>query len=606
MKNIIKFFALALAAATLAVSCDLSEYNPNKPGYEQVFGSVENVQYVINDFYGAFGSVTSAYSGDTGTDIFPASQLAARFRSTYDATTPGDSWGEWDDVYALNYTLERLNSSAASSLDASVRNDFKAQVKLFRANKYFGMLQTYGDLPWIDRVISPTETEYEHKDRDSRDVIIKHIIDDLDDAIDGITSTSPDGTCVSKEVALFVKMQVCLYEASFRKYNDVTTSAKGAKFSNYSVEELYRLAADAAKQIMETGKYELIPNYRDLFLSEKLQTKEVILGAQTAANVKGSQNYYFAYRGIGEPRSFTRNFINTFLMKDGTPYTNKSGYATDSWKDEFTNRDPRLDSIVRYPGYHYNYAKSIPDFECSKLGYQVRKCVYDHPAETSGADPDEKQNANLNSSPLMRYAEVLLDYAEAKAELGEMDNSIWTQTIGAIRKRAGITGSTLTTVPTTVDNYLKTNFYPNVTDAAIMEIRRERAIELCLEGRRTDDLIRWGCGKQLASAPWTGINIDAINTPIDLDGDGTNDICFYTTAAGKSAGETAGVTTIDVSGTSGVTCIANGSKYQLNYPVSSTLRYWAADNHFILEAIPSEVIAEYEAVGYTLTQNPGY
>ncbi len=606
MKNIFKLLAIALGAATLVVSCDLSEYNPNKPGFEQVFGSPANVQYVLNDFYGTFGSVTSAYSGDSGTDIFSASQLGVRFRSTYDATIPGADWGEWDDIYALNYTLERLNSSASSALSPSTKKDFIAQVKLLRAEKYYDMIKSYGDVPWIDKVIGPTQTDYEHKDRDSRDVVLKHIIDDLDEAIANITTTSPDATCVSKEVALFVKMRICLYEASFRKYNDINSSVKGSKFSNYTVNDLYKLAADAAKKIIDGGKYELISNYRDLFLSEKLQTKEVILGAQTAANIRGSQNYYFAYSGIAEPRSFTRQFINTYLMKDGTPYTNKSGYATDSWKDEFTNRDPRLALTVRYPGYEYDGAVAIPDFACSKLGYQVRKCVYDHPAETSGLVPDEKDKANLNSSPLMRYAEVLLSYAEAKAELGEMDNTIWAQTVGAIRKRAGITGSSLTTVPTTVDNYLKTNFYPDVTDAAIMEIRRERAIELCLEGLRQDDLLRWGCGKLLASAPWTGINFDAIDAPVDLDGDGADDVCFYTTAAGKSAGETAGVQTVDVSGDNVLTYIKNGSKYQLSYPVPATLRYWASDNHLIVDAIPSEVIADYEAQGYTLTQNPGY
>ena len=603
MKNIFKIGALALCASFIAVSCDLSEYNPNEPGYEQVFGSSVNVQYVLNDFNGTFGSVTSPYKGDVATDIFAASQLPERFRSTYDATVPGENWGEWDDVYAINYTLERLNSSASDALPASDKANFKAQTKLFRAKKYFDMVKTYGDVPWFDRVIKPTEDDYEHKDRDSRDEIIKHIISDLDDAIAGITSTSPDGTGITKDVAIFFKMRVCLYEASFRKYNNVTASAKGVSFSNYTVNDLYKLAADAAEELINSGKYSLISNYRDLFLSETLQTQEVILGAQTAAGIYGDQNNYFAYTKVNEPRSFSRNFINTFLMKDGTAYTSKSGYATDSWKDEFTNRDPRLELTVRYPGYEYDGAVVVPDFACSKLGYQVRKCVYDHPAENSGADPDEKA-ANLNCSPLMRYAEVLLSYAEAKAELGEMDNTIWAQTVGAIRKRAGITGSSLTTVPTTVDSYLKTNFYPDVTSAAIMEIRRERGVELCLEGLREADLIRWGCGKLLASAPWDGINFDALDTALDLDGNGTNDVCFYTSDAGKSS--ESGVVNIDVSGSSELGYKANGSKYQLIFTVAPTLRYWAADNHLILEAIPSEVIAEYETRGYTLTQNPGY
>ena len=601
MKKIFKLFAIALSVATVAVSCDLSEYNPNEPGYEKVFSSATNVQYVINSFYGGFGSVTNAYSKDVPTDYFPAQNLSARYQAGYSATST-DKWGEWDDIYQYNYVLTQLGSSAAASLSASEKDEFIAQVRLFRGKKYYDMVKQYGDLPWFDHVIGAADTDDEHKDRESRDVIMKHVLEDLDYAIDHIKATSPDATCVSKEVALFVKMRACLYEASFRKYNNVTASVKGEAFTNYTVEDLYALAADAAKQIIDGGKYSLVSDWRSLFLSEKLQTKEVILGAQTAANIQGSQNNFFVYTKQNAPKSLTRTFVNTFLMKDGTPYTDKSGYATDSWKDEFTNRDPRLALTVRYPGYKFAGETAVPDFGASFLGYQIRKFCLDQYADTSGADPDEKDKQNSNSTPIFRYAEVLLTYAEAKAELGQMDNAVWAQTVGAIRQRAGITGSSLTTVPSTVDNYLKTNYYPDVTSAAILEIRRERGIELCLEGVRQDDLIRWGCGKLLSTAPWDGINVAAVNTALDLDGNGTNDVCFYTDASKKVDG----VANVAVDGSTGLTVADNGGKKQLMYNVDPDLRYWAPDNHLILDAIPSQEIAAYKKLGYTLTQNPGY
>lgn len=600
MKKILSLIALGTAFA-FAVSCDLSEYNPNEPGYEKVFSSATNVQYVINSFYGGFGSVTNAYSKDAATDYFPAQALSARFQKGYSATST-DKWGEWDDVYQYNYVLTQLNSSAASALSAAEKEDFIAQVRLFRARKYYNMVMQYGDLPWFDRVINPVETDYEHKDRESRDVVMKHILEDFDYAIEHITATSPDATCVSKEVALFLKMRACLYEASFRKYNNVTASAKGEAFTNYTVDQLYELAADAAKQIIDGGKYSLIPNYRDLFLSDKLQTKEVILGAQTASNILGSQNHYFVYTKQTDPKTLTRTFVNTFLMKDGTPYTDKAGYATETWKEEFANRDPRLELTVRYPGYKFAGATAVPDFGASFLGYQIRKFCYDNYAETNGADPDENDKHNSNSTPIFRYAEVLLSYAEAKAELGQMDNAVWAQTVGAIRQRAGITGSSLTAVPSTVDSYLKTNYYPDVTSAAIMEIRRERGVELCMEGVRENDLIRWGCGKLLSTAPWDGINIDAVNTALDLDGNGTSDVCFYTDASKKVSG----ITNIAVDGSIGLTVADNGGKKQLRYDVDPDLRYWAPDNHLILDALPSQEIAAYSKLGYTLTQNPGY
>ncbi len=601
MKRIFILLTITLSVATIAVSCDLSEYNPNEPGYEKVFSSATNVQYVINGFYGGFGSVTNAYSKDVPTDYFPDQSLPARFQKGYSATST-DTWGEWDDIYHYNYVLTQLNSSAAASLSEAEKENFIAEVRLFRGMKYYQMVRQYGDLPWFDHVISPADSDDEHKDRESRDVIMKHVLEDFDYAIDHITATSPDATCVSKEVALFLKMRACLYEASFRKYNNVTASVKGEPFSNYTVDQLYVLAADAARQIIDEGKYGLISDWRSLFLSEALQTTEVILGAQTAANIQGSQNNFFVYTKQTAPKSLTRTFVNTFLMKDGTPYTDKVGYITDSWKDEFTNRDPRLALTVRYPGYKFAGETAVPDFGASFLGYQIRKFCYDKYAETSGADPDENPKHNSNSTPIYRYAEVLLSYAEAKAELGQMDNSIWEQTVGAIRKRAGITGSSLTTVPTIVDNYLKANYYPDVTNAAIMEIRRERAIELCMEGVRDFDLLRWGCGSLLSTAPWDGINIDAVDTALDLDGNGIDDVCFYTDASKKVAG----VVNIAVDGSTGLTVVSNGSKKQLRYDIDTELRYWDPDGHLILDAIPSQEIAAYRKLGYTLTQNPGY
>lgn len=308
MKNIFKTTALLLSLGTLAVSCDLSEYNPNAPGYQQVFGNAENVQYVLNGFYGVFPRVTNAYTSGKKSDVFITDRLDERFTEHYTSTSK-TTWGEWQNIYNANYAIQQLSSSAADNLSTADRNNFMGQFRFFRAYTYFIMLKQYGDLPWYDKVVTPDDVAYEHKERDSRDEIVKHIIADLDYAISHITATSKDATGLTADVARFVKMDLCLYEASFRKYNNVTKSVTGKAFSNYTVESLYALCAETAKEIMDGGKYGLVDNYRDLFLSDNLQTKEVILGAQTGAtsDTKGSQNNYFLYKADnGEPKSLTR------------------------------------------------------------------------------------------------------------------------------------------------------------------------------------------------------------------------------------------------------------------------------------------------------------
>ena len=165
-------------------------------------------------------------------------------------------------------------------------------------------------------------------------------------------------------------------------------------------------------------------------------------------------------------------------MKDGTPFTDKPNYSTVSFKDEFSSRDDRLRQTVRGPSYKMDGAAKVPDIvnDVAPTGYHPIKFV-----EDVGSKNDKSQNEN--SYPIIRYAEVLLNYAEAKAEIGELTDAEWKSTIGAIRARAGISSSSaaVNSRPTTVDTYLQETFYPRVTDPIILEIRRERAIELVYE-----------------------------------------------------------------------------------------------------------------------------
>lgn len=128
---------------------------------------------------------------------------------------------------------------------------------------------------------------------------------------------------------------------------------------------------------------------------------------------------------------------------------------------------------------------------------------------------------SYNSIPMMRYAEVLLNYAEAKAELNQMNESIWNETIALLRMRANVDPSS----PVDADPYLQEVYFPEIADKYLLEIRRERGIELVYEGLRYADLLRWKKGK-LLEMQWKGIYVPAKNTPMDLDGNGTPDVAF--------------------------------------------------------------------------------
>ncbi len=185
---------------------------------------------------------------------------------------------------------------------------------------------------------------------------------------------------------------------------------------------------------------------------------------------------------------------------------------------ECTDRDYRLAQTIRTPGFTRDGGTTqwAPDVTFSKTGYQPIKWL------TDDSSKDTNTSKCDNDVPLMRYAEVLLNYAEAKAELNEMSEEVWNKTIKPLRERAGVTSI----YPTTADPYMVEYFQNQVTDPFILEVRRERGIELTMENVRYDDIIRWHQG-ELFARPWKGIWIAASETPIDLNGDGVND-CIVT------------------------------------------------------------------------------
>ena len=201
-----------------------------------------------------------------------------------------------------------------------------------------------------------------------------------------------------------------------------------------------------------------------------------------AALHQANWDYTSATTGVGA--SLVRQFINTYLMIDGTPFTDIAGHDTLSFMTEVKGRDKRLQQTIRMGSYKRLNAGVLvpapPAFTQALTGYMPIKWTVDD----AGADVCA---CNTNDVAINRYAEVLLNYAEAKAELGTITAADWAKTVGALRARAGITGG-LAALPTRVDPYLQSTYFPDISNPVILEIRRERGIELVLEGLRFQDL----------------------------------------------------------------------------------------------------------------------
>ncbi len=299
-------------------------------------------------------------------------------------------------------------------------------------------------------------------------------------AVANITSVkSSSASTVSKWTALALKSRICLYEGTFRKYH---TELNLANTATKWLED----AASAAKEVMNSGQYAIYntnnptKDYRTLFTSSNPVASEVILARVYSDGLKIYHNAtgFFSNYGKYQP-SFVKRFINAYLKIDGSRFTDVPGYDTIQFQNEVLGRDARLSQTIRTPGYKRSDGTVAPPYLAAAAvsGYQILKFSLDDPKlDLSGI--------SYNSIPVIRYAEVLLNYAEAKAELGTFTTQDWDQTIGLLRKRAGITNLTM---PTTLDTYMQANFYSNVTSIPLMEIRRERDVELAAEGFRYTD-----------------------------------------------------------------------------------------------------------------------
>jgi hypothetical protein len=204
-------------------------------------------------------------------------------------------------------------------------------------------------------------------------------------------------------------------------------------------------------------------------------------------------------------------------MKDGSRFTDVSGYQQFTFVQEFQNRDPRLAQTLAFPGFTraQDAAPYVQRLNKNFAGYHQLK------GYINSTDNNVIGSVDF---PVTRYAEVLLTYAEAAAEQGTITQTDLDNTVNLIRARVGMPALSLAVANGNPDAVLAAK-YPDVTGSnkgVILEIRRERRVELAVEGYRYDDLMRWHAGSLLAKIP-EGMYFPGLGQ-FDMTGDGVADI----------------------------------------------------------------------------------
>lgn len=509
---------------------------------EEYFQNPSDLELYSNQFYLNNLDATPFTTQD---DTRPNRNLSdfLKLGTARDTPTSGGGWS-----FTALRKINTLLDLAGNCSNKGAYNHYTAVARFFRAYFYFEKVKRFGDVPWIDHQLGSDDAQLYYA-RDSREFIMQKILEDLEYAIANLNIGTQKGPYyVTPAAALALKSNACLFEGTFRKYHGLNlteggVSNTGEEYEGHSYEYYLNQCVDACEKLMSGsyGKYKLYTtskpaqDYRDLFASEYAKTDEYILAIMYNIEPQKFHNSNGLMLIPNQPGpQFTRKLIASYLMKDGTRFSEKPGWQTMTFDQETKDRDPRLAQTIRCPGYKRIGGTEVlgADMGVSFTCYQPVKFVTESMIGTNDCD---RTTRSCNDMPVYRYAETLLNYAEAKAELGALTQADLDKSINLIRTRAGMPKMN---VGNTVDPFLVSEEYGYFnTDKCgsqvgdILEIRRERTIELAMENRRQYDLIRWKSGKSF-SQPWYGMYVPG-PCSIDVTGDGKANYVFYAEGTAK-------------------------------------------------------------------------
>ncbi len=514
---------ILLAASLLGVSCkkDFLDRSPQSAVTDkEFFGSPTDLETYTNGLYGQLRSTWNDLYSDNISVNTGGSETDNLIRGGITPATVG-GWDNWGNLRSINFMLDNVGKTVG---DPVLINHYVGVARFFRANFYYNMVKRYGDVPWYSHALSTSDEDQLYKAKDPRALVVDSVMADLEFAAANILPDRTNNTCITKWGALTLLARVALHEGTYRKYHEELGLQSSAQ-------SFLEKAATASQAIMEgNGGFAIegssAADYRNLFSSNALSgNKEVIFLQKSSKDLGVANNTHVV---LDWQWALSASLADEFLMADGTPFTSVANYDRKTFVETFANRDPRLGETVMPPGFITAPGNSPYITRPSFGGYLQIKFYPRDPALRGGWE------LNYTDLPIFRYAEVLLVNAEAKAELGTLSQTDLDNTVNKIRARVGMPAMNMAAANAQPDNYLATK-YPAVSGAnkgVILEIRRERRVELACEGFRFDDLYRWKAGALLGQSS-EGMYVPALGA-MDVTGDGAYDIAILASKEDES------------------------------------------------------------------------
>jgi hypothetical protein len=511
--------------------------------------STNELKMYMNQFYqNTFPGQPTVVGGggiafnDAGTDNMIFSSLNAR-TSGLSSLSDTTSIREYRTIRSINYFFENYRHATGQ---ASEINKYVGEARFFRAYFYFNLIRKYGGVTWVNKVL-PADQEVMAVKRDSRTLVVDSILADLDKAIDLLPVASNSASMrVHKDVALAFKSRVALYEGSWEKYHKAKNDAFFSKdITEDKIKTYYEKSRDAAAAVINSSRWSVystgkpLQDYGNLFITTDLSNNsEVLLWKKynTNDNIGHSISKYTSTDGAD--MGLTLSLVDDYLTRDGRPFTgNERKQAQAVYGRELSPdlRDPRLSQTVAMPGQPLKPGVNVPayppinqtGFNRSTTGFPLYKFL-----EYNNASAVSDDFKSMAPAIAFRYAEVLLNYAEAVAELGG-DPVAVSNALNPLRLRAGMP------LVDVNKEYNTDPAYPFYSLSPVIQcVRRERRVELAAEGMRLDDILRWAAadillvGKRPLGALFVGSDMASQNTSAGFYG---SSLLYYDTApSGKS------------------------------------------------------------------------
>lgn len=462
----------------------MERYPKDKINDETYWHTESDLKNFANQFYTTLDNI-GVYSVDDNSDNQANRSKNSFSWNEYTIPSSGDGWGksDWSNIRNCNYFLSHYHTVNGQQ---SIINQYVGEVYFFKAKFYYEKVLRYGDVPWLTEDLTMSSEELQNK-RDDRSIVMDSICACLDNAIKWLPEDMRESR-LSKYAALALKSRVCLFEGTWRKYRNLDQSEKFLKRS-----------IEASEAIINSGKFELYQtgnveeDYHALFNQQDYTDNKEAIFFVSYITDKRMNNRPRSVREAGT--GMTKDFVESFLCKDGLPIELSSLYKGDvKFMDEFENRDPRLRQCVYTPDRPIailpdgskEYENSPVFNNMTFTGYRLYKLY-------SPLSEDNEYIKCTLDDLIYRYGEVLLNYAEAKAELGECDQAVLDKTINKLRDRVAMPHMNVNI------DFIDPNWpdWEVSVSPLINEIRRERRVELACEGLRYNDLCRWKAGKLL-------------------------------------------------------------------------------------------------------------